>query len=272
VFLQSSTTVFGKPVCRLGLASRGDSRLVPDDIHHALSRGVNFLNWPGSEDVLSRTIAELGPRRAGVIVCAQFSARTADDAAQELRAMLQALRTDYLDALTFYYVEEPDEWEALCGPKGALAYCRDAQRDGLVHLLGLTTHQRRLAAQMARSGALDLLMIRYNAAHRGAETEIFPVTDALGIPVIAYTALRWGALLRPTPDDPAGFVVPPVPCWYRFVLQSPSVTVALMAPDDRTELEEDLQVLEDGAPLPDDVYQQLAAHGRRVRQFGGAFP
>ena len=51
-------------------------------------------------------------------------------------------------------------------------------------------------------------MIRYNAAHRGAEREVFPVTDAIGMPVIAYTALRWGALLRPTPDDPPGFRVP----------------------------------------------------------------
>ena len=43
-----------------------------------------------------------------------------------------------------------------------------------VRRLGITTHQRPLAAEAARSGKLDLLMIRYNAAHRGAETEVFP--------------------------------------------------------------------------------------------------
>ncbi len=272
MFLQSSSTAFGRPVCRLGLATRGDSALAVDDVHHALARGVNFLNWPGSDDVLSRTIAELGPRREEVIVCAQFSARTAAEARQELRAMRQALRSDAIDVLTFYYVEESEEWEALCGPHGALAYCQAARRDGQVRLLGLTTHQRTLAVAAARSGRLDLLMIRYNAAHRGAESTIFPVTDALGMPIIAYTALRWGALLRPTPDDPPGFVVPAAPAWYRFVLQSPSVTVALMAPNDRAELDEGLSVLEPGAPLSDDEYEQLAAHGRRVRQHGGAFP
>ena len=114
----------------------------------------------------------------------------------------------------------------------------------MVRRLGLTTHQRGLAAEAARSGHLDALMIRYNAAHRGAEREVFPVTEALGLPVIAYTALRWGALLRPTPEDPPGFVVPPAPAWYRFVLQSPAVAVALMAPNDRAELEEDLTVLD----------------------------
>ena len=106
--------------------------------------------------------------------------------------MLAALRTDYLDVLTFYYVEEPAEWSHLAGPGGALEYCRAARRDGVVRRLGLTTHQRPLAAEAARSGLLDALMIRYNAAHRGAEREVFPVTDALGLPVIAYTALALG--------------------------------------------------------------------------------
>ena len=59
MFVQSSSTVFGKPVCRLGLATRDDSALEVEDVHHALARGVNFLNWPGSDDVLSRTIAGL---------------------------------------------------------------------------------------------------------------------------------------------------------------------------------------------------------------------
>src|SRR5204862_2309191 len=99
-----------------------------------------------------------------------------------------------------------------------------------VRRLGLTTHQRPLAAEIAGSGMLDLLMLRYNAPHRGAEREVFPVTDALGMPVIAYTALRWGALLRPTPDDPPGFVVPGAAAWYRFVLQAPSVAVVVAAP------------------------------------------
>jgi diketogulonate reductase-like aldo/keto reductase len=110
-FFWRPATAFGKPVCRLGLASRGGSGLTPDDVHHALGRGVNVLNWPGTEDVLSRTIAELGPRRDQVVVCAQFEARTAADAAHELRTMLSSLGTDYLDVLTFYYVEEPGEWQ-----------------------------------------------------------------------------------------------------------------------------------------------------------------
>ena len=104
-----------------------------------------------------------------------------------------------------------------------------------------------------------------------AETDIFPVTDTAGLPVIVYTCLRWGALLRPTPDDPPGFNVPRAPLWYRFALQSPSVTVALMSPETREELEEDLTVLDAAGPLSADEYALLAEHGRRVRRHGGGF-
>lgn len=259
-------------LCRLGLATRGGGHLRVDDVHHAIERGINFLNWPGTPDALSRAVADLGTRRRDVMVCVQFEARTAADAQLELLGILRELGTDYVDVLTFYYVEEPAEWEQIIGRGGALEYCRQAQRDGKVLRIGVTSHQRPLAASMARSRLLDLLMIRYSAAHRGAEQDVFPVTDALGIPVVVYTCLRWGALLQPTPDDPPGFIVPRAPAWYRFALQHRSVSVALMAPDNRAELDEDLSVLDAGGLLSPAEFDALAAHGQRVRMHGGTFP
>jgi predicted aldo/keto reductase-like oxidoreductase len=261
-----------RPPCRLGLATRGGTGLVVADVLHAIDRDISFLNWCGQPDALSRTVAGLGPRREEVTVCVQFEARTAADAERELVSILGELGTDYLDVLTFYYVEEPEEWEQIRGPGGALGYCREVQRAGRVRWLGVTSHQRPLAARMAQSGLLDVLMIRYNAAHRGAETDVFPITDALGMPVIVYTCLRWGALLRGTPDDSPGFAVPAAPAWYRFALQSASVAVALMAPASRDELEEDLGVLEVAGPLSAEEYQRLAEHGQRVRRHAGTFP
>ncbi len=269
---RSPSFVFDRPLCRLGLASRGDTGLTEADVHRALAAGVNFLNWCGTPDALSRTIADLGSRRREVMACVQFEARTATDARHELRQILRELHTDYVDVLTFYYVEEAVEWAEIAGPDGALPFCRRAQQAGEVRVLGLTSHQRPLAAEIARTGLLDLLMIRYNAAHRGAETEVFPITQALGLPVVAYTCLRWGALLGTTPEDPPGFAVPRAPVWYRFALQHSAVTVALMAPDNHAELQEDLEVLQTRRPLPPDEYAALAAHGLRVRKYAGSFP
>jgi predicted aldo/keto reductase-like oxidoreductase len=256
----------------VGLATRGGTGLAVGDVLHALDRGISFLNWCGTPDALSRAVAGLGPRREEVTVCVQFEARTAADAERELAAVLRALGTDYVDVLTFYYVEEPEEWRQIIEPGGALGYCREARRQGRVRWLGLTTHQRPLAARVAESGLLDLLMIRYNAAHRGAESEVFPVIQARGMPVIVYTCLRWGALLRRTPDDPPGFDVPRAPAWYRFALQHQAATVALMAPERRAELEEDLEVVAAPGPLSAQEYEVLAAHGQRVRRHAGSFP
>jgi predicted aldo/keto reductase-like oxidoreductase len=261
-----------RQVCRLGLATRGDHALAVHDVQHALDAGINFLNWCGTPDALSQTIAALGPRRADVVVCTQFEARTAAEAEDELARQLNELKTPWIDILTFYYVEEAQEWAQIAGPGGALEYCRQAQRDGKIRWLGLTSHQRKLAASIASTGLIDALMIRYNAAHRGAEQDIFPVTDARGMPAIVYTCLRWGALLRPTRDDPPGFIVPRAPAWYRFALQCPSVAIALTAPASSAELDENLEVLQATGPLTAAEYGSLAAYGQRVRAHSGQFP
>jgi aryl-alcohol dehydrogenase-like predicted oxidoreductase len=273
----TSPSAFGEPVCRLGLASHGRTGITPEDVLHAIERGVNFLNWPGvadtgGPDAFSEAVASLGDRRGEVVVCVQFGARTADEAAVELRTVLAALQTGYVDVLTLYYVERASEWREMTAPGGVLDYLSAARREGLVRRIGVTSHQRALATEMARSGRIDALMIRYNAAHRGAEREVFPVSDLLGVPVIAYTALRWGALLRATPDDPPGFRLPRAPEWYRWVLQSPSVTVTLAAPHNRAELDEDLTVLQATGPIDAEEYARLVGHGERVRRHAGRFP
>ncbi len=265
------TGTFGdRSICRLGLASRGNTHLRSEQVHVALEAGVNFLNWCGNPNGLSQAIRELGDARSEVMVCAQFDARSAKSAQQELKSMLQDLGTDYLDVVTFYYVEHESEWETILGPNGALEYCQKAKEEGLIRHLGLTSHQRKLAARWAESGYLDMLMIRYNAAHRGAEEDVFPITDALGMPVVVYTCLRWGALMESTSDDPPGFEPPPAPMWYRFALQSPSVTVAVMAPDDADELAENLEILNSPA-LTEEEMEQLASHGQRVRKHASYF-
>ena len=257
---------------RLGLATRGNTSLDRDDVQHAVDRGVNWLNWCGHTDGLRDFIRRLGPRRSDVRISVQFSARTRRAAERELGDTLADLGTNYLDAATYYYVEDQSQWDEITAPDGAAQVLEAVRSAGTVRAIGLTSHQRKLAAQWACTGRLDLLMIRYNAAHRGAEEDVFPVTDSLALPVIAFTCLRWGALLRSTPNDPPDFIPPSAPDCYRFVLSHRGVSVALMAPNGRAELEENLSLLDSWAELTDTRKQSLAAHGERVRQNAGMFP
>lgn len=262
------------PAFRLGLATRGNTHPTADDALLALDRGINYWNWCGRDDGMSEAVRQLGSRRSSVIVATQIGVDdwSGDAMRRELDRVLATLQTHWVDVVTLYYVESQGEWEQIVSPSGALEALRDARRDGLIRAVGLTTHQRHLAARWARTQLLDLLMVRYNAAHRGAETEIFPITDQLGLPVVCFTCLRWGALLRSTARDPTGFRPPPARDWYRFVLSCPSVSVAVMAPNDHDELVRNLTLLDDWRELSEARRSELAAHGDRVRMDAGPFP
>lgn len=276
------------PVCRLGLATRGNTHLDPDDVHHAIDRGVNYLNWCGHPDGLSQAIGELGERRNDVVIAWQLQAGTVDGAKRELHCALKEMKTDRIDLVTLYYVESEREWLDLASDGGACQALAEAKAAGTIRMIGLTSHQRAMAAKIAAGDLLpdpddrapgldanrplDALMLRYNAAHRGADRDVFPVTDPIGLPIVVYTCLRWGALPRPTPDDPGGYAPPPAPEWYRYALANPSVAVALMAPDGRVELDEDLALLGDWkAPTPKTL-AEMTAHGDRVYRTAGGFP
>jgi predicted aldo/keto reductase-like oxidoreductase len=259
-------------VCRLGLATRGNTSLEPEDVLEAFRRGVRYFNWCGHPDGMSAAVRSLGPERRELVVATQLLARDARGARRELARQLEELGTDYIDVVTYYYLESAGEWETIQAAGGAAEVVEEARRRGALRAVGVTTHQRGLAARLLAAPGLELLMIRYNAAHRGAEREIFPISDARGTPVVAFTCLRWGALLRPTPDDPAGFSPPSAGDCYRFVLEHPSVSVAIAAPDGRNELEQDLALLDDWHALGETGREALRAHGDRVRRHAGRFP
>lgn len=259
-------------VCRLGLATRGNTHLDPEAVLEAVDRGISFLNWCGHPDGMSTAIGQLGERRRDVRVAVQLSARTAESARREFDTFREALGTEYLDVVTYYYVEHDDEWEAIIAPGGAAEFVEQAKQQGSVRAIGLTSHQRPLAAKIAATGRLDALMIRYNAAHRGAEEEVFPTSQRLEVPVITYTGVRWGALMQPTPDDPEAWRPPGAPEWYRFVLCHPAVSVGLMAPNGLQELRDDLELLREWRGLQIEQYTALRDHGDRVRRHAGSFP
>jgi len=258
-------------VCRLGLATRGNTHLAVEDVEAALERGVNYLNWCGHPDGLSRAVARLGSARRQVVIAAQFEARSASDAEREFDRMLGELKLDWIDVLTLYYVESQSEWDEIVAPGGAWEYLARQKRRGRLKVIGLTSHQREPAARWAQTGKLDLLMVRYNAAHRGAERDVFPVTQARKIPVITFTGLRWKALMGPTPEDPPGFTPPSAVECYRFCLAQPAVSVALAAPGNRAELDQDLELLNDWRPPSDEQRELLLSHGERVRKHAGTF-
>ena len=62
------------PVCRLGLATPGNTNTQSDDVLYALERGINYWNWCGHDDGMIQAVRQLGPRRGNIVRAAQRSA------------------------------------------------------------------------------------------------------------------------------------------------------------------------------------------------------
>jgi hypothetical protein len=104
-------------------------------------------------------------------------------------------------------------------------------------------------------------MIRYNAAHPGAERDVFPRLARRRPAIVAYTATSWRKLLR-APRGWAGRAMTAGEC-YRWVLSSPHVDVVLCGPRTVEEWRADLAAVREG-PLPEPELAWMRELGRAV--------
>jgi aryl-alcohol dehydrogenase-like predicted oxidoreductase len=174
------------------------------------------------------------------------------------------LSTDYLDWLCLA------NWSTV-PPADVIAAAAHLQQIGLVRNVMISCHNRPLFAELARPPGWAGWMVRYNAAHRRAESEVFPLAQGPNRPaIIAYTALRWGTLLDPT-YAPRG--EPPLTAVeaYRFVLSNPAVDLCLAGPRDQGELTAALTAMAEG-PLDQGGLQRARRIGDAAYAHGRALP
>lgn len=144
------------------------------------------------------------------------------------------------------------------------------KQKGMVRFLGMSGHNRSLFPRLAKTDIFDLFHIRYNAAHRGAETDCFPLMPAENRPgIITYTATRWGHLLKAKhmPDNEPPLTAPDC---YRFALSNPDVNLCLCGPRDEHQMDTALSVL-DMPPLEPREMERIRKIGDHVRQTAKGF-
>jgi aryl-alcohol dehydrogenase-like predicted oxidoreductase len=245
----------GKTLFRLGLsASFG---IDEDGVRCALDRGVNlFLHTMRDQGLRTPLKEALAGRRDEVAVIAYahvgwfgWGVRRGAEAA------LKELGTDRLDVLLLGWLGVGAAWTA--ATERELVHLRET---GKVGAIGTSIHDRPRAGRLAASSPLDLLMIRYNAAHPGAEADVFPHRRGDAPTILAYTATAWRRLLK-RPKSWDGPAMTAGDC-YRFQLSSPHVDLALTGPRSRAEVEQNLDALARGPLSPEE--------DRWMRDFGRA--
>ncbi len=267
-FTHTDLPRLGRRVLRLGVA--GNYGLQTADIHHAAERGVRFWLWTPRFKTVTPALREiLASNREGHVVATLSMAYTGGMVRRSVEKTLRALGTDHVDVFLLGWL---GRMSFLSG--GIQDALRSLREEGRIRAAGTSIHDRTRAGQLARDSILDAFMLRYNAKHPGAEQDVFPHLDARKPLVISYTATSWGQLLRPTrgvemppwPGPSSPGPVPPLtaPLCYRFCLTSPHVHVALTAPKDRAQLDENLAALDDG-PLSAKEEAWVREYGRQVK-------
>jgi aryl-alcohol dehydrogenase-like predicted oxidoreductase len=237
-------------------------------VERALDEGVDYFFCYGFDLQMIRVLRRLPADRRDRITIATGAYNWIvwrQDLLKTLEKRLSQLRTDHIDVFHFLGVMKPTQLTPRV--RDELAKLR---ADPRVRAVSISCHDRKFAGQLAAEGALDCLMMRYNAAHRGAESDIFPHLAAHDPGVVSYTATRWTYLLRKTKEWPKDAPVPTAGQCYRFVLSNPHVDVCLTAPRSEKQLAENLAAVRQG-PLPEDEIAFMHTFGDAVHRNAGWF-
>jgi predicted aldo/keto reductase-like oxidoreductase len=237
-------------------------------LHNAFDAGVNLVFAFGVDSQMTRFVRTLSPSRREKLILVTGAYNLVlgyQNLEKTLHARLRQFGTDVIDVFLFLGVMKEKEF-----PERAREELQMLKETGKVRYVGMSCHDRHFAGRMAATGSLDVLMIRYNAAHPGAEREIFPFLQPHDPGVLGYTATRWSYLLRRPRGWPRDAPVPTAGDCYRFVLSQPAVHVCLTAPRSGRELAENLSAIQKG-PLSEEEQAFMRSFGEAVHQRHGWF-
>jgi aryl-alcohol dehydrogenase-like predicted oxidoreductase len=254
----------GLQVGRLGVAASYGAPATA--FEEAFDHGCNYFYW-GSQrrSGMRRALQNIcsSGRRDDVVIVIQSYSRSAFLMQAFFERALRTLSIDYADVLLL-------GWHNKRPSQRIIDKAIGMKEKGLYRFLAVSGHNRALFPVFAEQELYDIFHIRYNAAHRGAEQEIFDKLQEHSSPaIVSYTATRWGQLLDPK-KVPTGQKPLSASDCYRFVLSNPVVNVCMCGPKDISQMREALKSLELG-PLDEEELNRVRKIGDHVHAHSGKF-
>lgn len=239
-FARRHVPAVGREVFRLGLAL--NYGIEPAGFEEGFARGVDTILWTnfrtgGARETIRAALAR--DRARMTVLAGPTLAYFGGNVRRGTEKLLRDLRTDYVDVLMLFWLGKTSALTD--GTIEALVKLRE---EGKIRAIGTSIHDRIRAGALVRESPIDLFMIRYNAAHPGAERDVFPSLAHRKPAIVAYTATSWRKLLSP----PRGWDGPAMSAGdcYRFCLSSPHVDLTLCGPANAAQLREALDAVEKG--------------------------
>ena len=260
--------VIEKEVFRMGIA--GNYGIDSSDVRWAAENGANYWIWGASFKKITAGIKEvIGKDREKNVVSLLGWGFFGWQVRQSIEKALRTLNTDYLDVFKLGWLGRTSTYS-----RGVVDTLLKLKQEGKIKAIGTSIHDRKRAGKLALDSELDLLMIRYNAKHTGAEEDIFPYLKKRNPSVVSYTALAWQQLINPIkdiemppwPGSREAAKIPPLTpeLCYRFVLSNPHVHLVLTGPKNREQLMMNFRAMQQGA-LTTEELDWIRQYGKQVR-------
>ena len=245
---------------RLGIGSTFDASTAV--IEDAFERGINYLYWGTvRQPDFARAMVNLSKHhRDELILSVQSYSQDPSSIEGEVE---DALKTAGIENFDFLLLGNRNS--ALSGEYVELF---ERLRDrGLLRYMSLSSHNRPFLPSLLEDyeqdrSPFELLMLRYNPVHRGAETDVFPFIQERKHPTIAtYTSTRWGHLLDSNKMPPGEVPLTARDC-YRYALSNPAVDMVIAGPANGDQMGEAISALEAGPLEPEERarIERIGAH------------
>ncbi len=165
-------------------------------VRKAKELGINFIDtargYTNSEEKIGLAIA--GDRDYWVLA-SKSMARDAVTFRRDLQTSLANLKVDYLDLYQFHNIASYEEYDRIFAEDGAYAEALRAQKEGLIHNIGITTHKNFIAVKAVESGMFSTIQVPFNAVE-SQFLEAIELAVKNGVGVIIMKPLAGGALRR----------------------------------------------------------------------------
>lgn len=250
----------GLMVSRIGLASGyGVPTAAIERAFHEYGVNYFYLSFM-KRGLMAQAVRNLGPEhRDELCIVLAWPASAGFYLRRYVERWLRKLNIEQIDLLVLQDLRKP------ASPRLA-ERVRRLTDSGKVRFAGMSGHNRPLFGSIARGevkAPADVFQIRYNAAHPGAEQDIFPHLPKENRPgIVVFTATSWGQLLKPKHMPPGEQPLNGSDC-YRFVLSHPDVNVCVTGPSTAEQMEENLTAIDRG-PLDDDEMARIRRIGQHV--------
>lgn len=213
----------GIPIQRI---TQEDTNIVIDELE---KNGVNFIDTARGYTTSEKYIGNaLKGRRDKFFIATKSMSRDYDSMKKDIEISLNNLQTDYIDLYQLHNVKL-EEYKDIFNEDKAVRALLEAQQEGKIKYIGITSHSLDTIEQSVEDGKFDTIQFPYNIVE-GQADGVFRKAHEKGIGVIVMKPLAGGAL------DDATLAI-------KYILSKNYIDIAIPGMDSIKQVQQNVDVL-----------------------------